>query len=378
MRLRIVLLFGIWLILSASCKNETNGEPEREPQLAFNTIVTGYEIIWGMDFLPNGDLIFGEKRGRLYRKSGDNITEITGFPEVFDAGQGGLLDVRVHPDYMENGWVYTSYSATNPLGGSQFRLVRYKINNDKVQNLETLFVSNGKNTWYGHYGSRILFAPDRTIYFSIGEGGSTTLGGPKTNNKNAQDAKSDWGKIHRITEDGGIPKDNPVIGDNENATTVYSYGHRNPQGLALHPKTGDIWSSEHGPRGGDELNIIKKGTNYGWPFYSDGINYNGTNIPNGHYEPGFTPPLYTWIPSIGTCGLTFVTGKKFHNWNGNLLVGGLASHKLYRCVIDKDEVVAEYEVTGIKGRVRNVIQGPDENIYVSLENPGRIVKIEAE
>ncbi len=381
MKTATIILFILLSTILGSCTKETKDigeEPKGEPQITYNTLITGYEIIWGMDFLPNGDLIFGEKRGRLYRKSNDTVTEITGFPTVLASGQGGLLDIRVHPDYATTGWIYASYSASNPGSGGQLRLIRFRISNNQVQNIENLFSTNGSNTWFGHYGSRIVFGKDKHIYLSVGEGGSGSYGGPTATNKNSLDPKSDWGKIHRLTENGGIPADNPVIPGNTTVTSVYSYGHRNPQGLAAHPETGVIWSTEHGPRGGDEVNIISKGANYGWPNYSDGVNYDGRTISSGHNAPGINPPVYTWTPSIGVAGMAFITSDKFKDWKGNLLVCGLASRKLYRCVVSNNKITAEHIVPEIDGRVRNVIQAPDGSIYVSVENPGRIIQIKAE
>jgi len=346
-----------------------------EPLLTIKTILTGYEIIWGMDFLPNGDLIFGEKRGKLYRRSGETVTEISGFPTVLSSGQGGLLDIRVHPDYSVNGWIYASYAASNPSGGGQLKLIRFKIINNQVQNIENIYTTNGSNTWYGHYGSRIAFDKQKYLYLSIGEGGKTSYGGPNTGNNNAQDLTSGWGKIHRLTDYGTIPADNPVNTGNTGATTIYSYGHRNPQGLTMHPETGAIWATEHGPRGGDEVNIILKGANFGWPAYSVGINYDGTIISTGHIATGITPPLYTWTPSIGICGMAFITSNKFKSWKGNLMISGLASQKLYRCVVDNNKITEEYILLENSGRVRNVIQAPDGSLYVSVENPGRIIQI---
>ncbi len=375
----VFLLSGLIIMLNASCIDKDlelqEKDPAKEPEITISTILTGYEIIWGMDFLPGGDLIFGEKRGKLYILSNETVKEITGFPAVFPQGQGGLLDIRVHPDYKSNGWIYASYSGSLPGGSGQLNLIRFRIINDEVKDIENLFSSGGINTWYGHYGSRILFDRDKFLFLSIGEGGSTSLGGPNSPNLNAQNTKSNWGKIHRFKDDGSIPANNPVLPGNSGPVSIWSYGHRNPQGLALHPETGDVWSAEHGPKGGDELNIIIKGLNYGWPLYSLGINYDGTTISPGHTAKGIEPPLYTWTPSIGVCAITFITSDKFGSWKGNLLVSGLASQKLYRCVIKDNKVTNETELLTGYGRVRNVIQGPDGSIYVSVEGPGRIIRI---
>jgi glucose/arabinose dehydrogenase len=383
MRTKVLILLNLSLIFLHSCNKETGEDLTKDqtevltgvPQLIIKTVLTGYEIIWGMDFLPNGDLIFGEKQGKLYRRANETVTEISGFPAVLNAGQGGLLDIRVHPDYSKNGWIYACYAASNPGGGGQLRLVRFKIANDQVQNIEIVFTTNGSNTWYGHYGSRIAFNKDKFLYLSVGEGGFTSYGGSSSGNINAQDLTSAWGKIHRLTDDGRIPADNPVIAGITGPTSVYSYGHRNPQGLTIHPETNEIWETEHGPKGGDEVNIITKGSNYGWPIYSIGINYDGTTISSGHIAPGISPPLYTWTPSIGICGMTFVSSSKFKSWKGNLLVSGLASQKLYRCVVNNNIITEENVLLSDSGRVRNVIQAPDGSIYVSVENPGRIIQI---
>lgn len=377
MRNRIIILLGLTLFIFTSCEKEKEEEEDLTgvPQLNMKTILSDYEIIWGMDFIPNGDLIFGEKRGKLYRKNNETVTEITGFPEVLTTGQGGLLDIRVHPDYSQNGWVYACYAASNPVGGGQLKLIRFKITNDQVQNIENIFTTNGSNTWYGHYGSRIVFDHAKYLYLSVGEGGVGSYGGPNATNTNAQDRLSSWGKIHRLKDDGSIPADNPVIPGNSGPSSIYTYGHRNPQGLTLHPETGEIWASEHGPRGGDEVNIISRGANYGWPAYSIGVNYDGTTISSGHSETGIKAPVHSWTPSIATCGIAFISSNKFKSWKGNLLVSGLVSQKLIRCVVEGDKIVEEDVLLSDSGRVRNVIQAPDGSIYVSVENPGRIIQI---
>lgn len=366
-------------MFNASCTDKDLKIPEdevlTEPEITITTILSDYEIIWGMDFLPDGDMIFGEKRGKLYRLSKGTVKEISGFPTVFPSGQGGLLDIRVHPDYNKNGWIYASYAGILTGNTAQLNLVRFRIKNDQVQDLENLFSSGGANTWYGHYGSRIVFDRNNYLFLSIGEGGSTSLGGANSPNLSAQNTKSNWGKIHRFKDDGTIPADNPVLPGNTAPSSIWSYGHRNPQGLALHPETGEVWSSEHGPKGGDELNIIKKGLNYGWPIYSIGINYDGSVISSGHTAPGIEEPLYTWTPSIGVCGIAFITSDKFKAWKGNLLASGLASQKLYRCVVKDNRISEETELLSGYGRVRNVIQGPDGAMYVSVEGPGRIIRI---
>lgn len=349
--------------------------PAGPPTLETTTLLSGYEIIWGMDFLPNGDLLFGEKRGRLFRFSNGTATEITGLPAIRTSGQGGLLDIRVHPNYASNGWIYASYAATGTGNSGELRLMRFKIQGSAAQQIETIFSTGSGNTWNGHYGSRILFDRAGLLWLSVGEGGTGSYGGPSASNRNASDAGSRWGKIHRMTDAGGIPADNPTLPGQSAPGTAYAYGIRNPQGLAIHPVTGEIWEHEHGPKGGDEINIISKGGHYGWPQYSIGVNYDGTSISQNHTASGITPPIHTWTPSIGVCGAAFITADAFKDWKGSLMVGGLASQKLYRCKLDGARVVSAEVVPGVSGRVRHVIQGPDGSIYVSVEGPGRIIRI---
>jgi glucose/arabinose dehydrogenase len=211
-----MLVISIVMLFLQACNRETVRElteidQSEVPRYSVKTIVTGYEIIWGMDFLPGGDLLFNEKRGKLYRMSQNTITEISGFPTVFSSGQGGLLDLKVHPDYLVNKWIYATYTAREQGSGSLLRLVRFRITGDQVKDIENIFSTDATNTWNGHFGSRILFDRNKYLFLSVGEGGSTSYGGVNSNNKNAQDPASAWGKIHRMKDDGTVPADNPVI-----------------------------------------------------------------------------------------------------------------------------------------------------------------------
>ena len=370
-----ISLLPVFLILFA-CKKENTSSINpinviTEPTLEFETIVNNYEIIWGMDFLPNGDLIFGEKKGKLYIKkfNSNEIIEITGLPSIKASGQGGLLDVKVDPSYKDNGWIYISFTSSDP--SSNLKLNRFKILNSKIVELQNLFTATGPS---GHNGSRIVFDKKGYLFLSIGEGPSTG-GGSANTNKNASDLNSPWGKIHRFNSDGSIPSTNPSF--NGNISSIFTIGHRNPQGLTLNPKTGDVWESEHGPMGGDEINIISAKSNYGWPALSLGKNYDGSTISKNHDAEGIQKPVYAFIPSIGTCGITFINGTKFKSWSGDLIVSGLASQKLHRCIVKDNQIIKEEIILKDSGRVRNVIQGPDESLYVSVEGPGRIIKITA-
>ncbi|MBO0932578.1 PQQ-dependent sugar dehydrogenase [Fibrella aquatilis] len=375
--LLLTCCLGVWACTrTADPISDPTPPTNPTPAVQTKTLLTGYEIIWGMDFLPNGDLIFGEKRGRIYRRSGEVVTELTGLPtDINSSGQGGLLDIRVHPNYAANGWIYASYAASAAgTTNTQLNLVRFKITENRLTELQTLFRAAPTNQWKGHYGSRIEFDKSGFLYLSIGEGGPSSYGGATSPNKNAQNVQTEWGKVHRMTDAGAVPTDNPILPGNTAPTTVFSYGHRNPQGLIVNPTTGDMWESEHSAKGGDELNILKKGANYGWPLVSYGINYDGTTISASPTMAGVENPIYTWTPSVGPCGLAFITSDAFKTWKGNLLVGGLALNYLSRLELDGNKVVRENKL--LEGnRIRNVKQAPDGSIYVSVENPGRVLQL---
>lgn len=371
----------VCIFLTACSKREVNEQIDliSEPIIKTETILTGYEIIWGMDLLPNGDLVFGEKRGKLFLKKATEIVEITGLPSINSAGQGGLLDIRVHPNFNSNGWIYCTYSGfLIGGGGANWNLARFNIIDKKVSNWQILLTTESPNTWNGHFGSRIEFDDQGYVYATVGEGGTGSYGGVNATNMNAQNVKSVWGKVHRLTESGSIPNDNPVLTGNIRATSVFTYGHRNPQGLAFNNITKELWETEHGPKGGDEINILKKGTNYGWPLVSFGTNYDGVVISSNPLRADVETPIHYWTPSIAPSGMAFITSNSFKKWKGNLLCGSLAFSYLVRCELNNGKVAKEYKMLENIGRVRNIKQAPDGSIYVSIEGPGRIIQIKAE
>ena len=316
-----------------------------------------------MDFLPDGSIIFTEKSGELYLFKDGKKTEIKNVPEVYARGQGGLLDIKLHPDYKNNGWLYITYSSSEGEGkGGNTALIRAKLKENKLVTIEKLYKGAINSTKGQHFGSRIVFDKHGYLYFSIGERGNR--------DENPQDLTRDGGKIYRLNDDGTIPADNPFIGVKNAKTAIYSYGHRNPQGLTIDPITGEIWEHEHGPMGGDEINIVKKGKNYGWPIISYGINYNKTSFTELTKKEGMEEPLFYWVPSIAPNGFVIVSSDKYPDWTGNLLVGSLKFQYLERLILKDNKVVKREKLYDNIGRVRNVVQAPDGYIYMAVEGKG--------
>jgi glucose/arabinose dehydrogenase len=326
-------------------------------------IIPDLNIPWGMDFLPDGSIIFTEKSGELYLFKDGKKTEIKNVPEVYARGQGGLLDIKLHPDYKNNGWLYITYSSSEGEGkGGNTALIRAKLKENKLVTIEKLYKGAINSTRGQHFGSRIVFDKNGYLYFSIGERGNR--------DENPQDLTRDGGKIYRLNDDGTIPADNPFIGVKNAKTAIYSYGHRNPQGLAVDPITGELWEHEHGPMGGDEINIVKKGKNYGWPIISYGINYNKTSFTELTKKEGMEEPLFFWVPSIAPNGFVIVSSDKYPDWTGSLLVGSLKFQYLERLILKDTKVVKREKLYDNIGRVRNVVQAPDGYIYMAVEGKG--------
>ncbi|WP_316744938.1 PQQ-dependent sugar dehydrogenase [Pedobacter antarcticus] len=346
----------------------------KESDLKVETVVTGLDMPWATAFLPDGRLLVTERTGKLRLVKDGKIDpkEITGLPELLYKGQGGLLDVVLHPDYAKNGWIYISYSSPKAGGepgddgGANTAMLRAKLKDHALTDVQILFkaLPNVKST--PHFGGRIIFDNKGYVFLSLGERGQM---------EKAQDLSKDQGKIIRLHEDGKIPTDNPFVKTEGAKPEIWSYGHRNPQGLVINPTTGVIWEHEHGPQGGDELNIIEKGKNYGWPLITYGIDYDDSIISKDTARTGLEQPVLYWKPSIAPCGMTFVTSDKFKDWKGDLLVGSLKFNYLQHLVIKGNKVVKKEIIFEKIGRVRDIRQGPDGNIYVVVENSGSILKI---
>jgi glucose/arabinose dehydrogenase len=341
--------------------------------VSLDTIATGFDSPWGFAQLPNRDYLISDRSGTLYHVDQKrNKTAIKGTPEVMAKGQGGLLDIALHPQFEQNGWVYLSYSKFKKEGGltlTSTGIVRGKIKNNQWVESQDIFESLPYTKTFHHYGSRIAFDKKGFLFFSVGERGMEKDFPQFTDNDN--------GKIHRLHDDGTVPKDNPFVGKDPAKfhQSIFSYGQRNPQGLTLNPSTGAIWETEHGPRGGDEINIIQSGRNYGWPVISYGINYDGKPITNISKKEGMEQPISYFIPSIAPSGLTFVNSDKYPAWKGNLMIGSLRFNYLNRCVIKDNKVVSQEKVLVNLGRMRNVKLGADGYLYVGTENPGMVFRL---
>jgi len=337
------------------------------------TIAEGLEHPWAVARLPDGQFLITERGGRLllFNTPGAEPREVAGVPKVFVRGQGGLLDVVLHPDYDKNGWIYLSFS--KPIGnGAHTAVVRGKLDGARLSEIETVFDPPADQAHSGavHFGGRLAFDGRGHLFFSIGDrGGPTTLENP------AQNLGQIAGKIHRIRDNGKIPDDNPFVGTPGAMSSIWALGTRNAQGLVYDPAGGRLWATEHGPRGGDELNIIRKGANYGWPVVTYGINYNGTTITDKRSAPNMIDPVVQWTPVIAASGLALYFGEKFPRWQGNLFAGGLKGQRLVRLELDGTVVTKQEALLLDTGRIRDVRSFGDGFLYVVYDEPGKIIRL---
>jgi len=339
------------------------------------TVADGLDTPWSIAWLTDGRLLITEKPGRLRIVENGRLLPdpVRGTPAVHDGGQGGLLEVAPHPDYANNGWIYLAFShAMKNASGqnvSMTKLVRGRIRDGAWQDEETIW-SAPPDTYRRaggvHYGCRIAFDGKGYLFFSHGERGTQD---------HAQDLSRPNGKIHRIHDDGRVPEDNPFVNDPRAIGSIWTYGNRNPQGLDFDPRTGVLWETEHGPRGGDELNIVKKGRNYGWPVITHGMNYDGTPITGETAREGMEQPVIHWTPSIAVCGIDFYEGDRFPKWTGHLFVTALAQQELRRLVIEDGRVTHQEVLLKDISRLRDVGSGPDGLLYVVMNDPGRVIRL---
>jgi aldose sugar dehydrogenase len=332
------------------------------------TVVDGLVQPWSIAFLPNGDMLITERPGRLrIVRQGKLLPQpVEGVPKVFVSSQGGLLEVMLHPNFASNRLVYLSYSKPGA-DDSQSRtaLVRGRFENDRLTGVEEIFeaVASGRN----HFSGKIAFDKNGFLFLTLGDRQVPPEGNLEAHP--AQDLSNHHGKIVRLHDDGRVPADNPFVNRAGARPEIWSYGHRNAQGLAIHPETGDIWINEHGPQGGDELNRIQAGRNYGWPVIGFGVNYTtGLAIHSGTHREGMEQPVHVWVPSIGISGLMIYTGNRFPQWRGNLFAGGMVGQQLARLTLDGQRVINRETLVPQMGRIRDVRQGPDGYIYLVTDD----------
>ncbi|RZA00120.1 MAG: PQQ-dependent sugar dehydrogenase [Sphingobacteriaceae bacterium] len=360
-------------LIFLSCQTKENAAPNEPIKLddsttvTVQTLYTGLNNPWGMAWLPDGRLLITERSGEILVFKNDKYTgeKLSGVPAVFNKGQGGLLDIQLHPDYKTNGWIYITYS--KPVtGGATTAVARFKLSGNTITDLTDIFTAKPYIGADFHFGSRIIFDKDKYLFVSSGERGTQ----PKV-----QELDNDHGKVHRLFDDGRIPPDNPFVNTPGAHGSIWTYGHRNPQGMVYDAANNRIWETEHGPKGGDELNLIEKGKNYGWPLTTYGMNYDGTVLSPNKELPGIENPKHYWVPSIAPCGLGFVTSDKYPGWKGNLLAGALAFTLIDRIVLDGTNFKSEDRMLKGKGRFRYVAQSPDGYIYAVTEGPGALLKL---
>jgi len=331
-------------------------------------------------FLPDGEMLITEKAGQIRRvKNGVlNPASIDGVPTVHSRGQGGLHEVAVHPQFATNKLIYLAYAKMMDGGKATTVLARARLEGNALVDLKEIFVAQTNSTAGQHFGGRIAFDKAGFLYLSVGDRGAPPSGDLETHP--AQNPGNHQGTIIRLHDDGRVPADNPFVGQAGKLPEIWSYGHRNPQGLVVHPTTDAIFDAEHGPRGGDELNLVQKGRNYGWPVITYGINYSGTPITEERARAGMEQPVKYWVPSIATSGLMIYTGEKFPMWKGNAFVGGLVGQQLARVTLDGNTFKSEETLLkDVVGRIRDVRQGPDGFIYLAIDKnggPGTVVRLE--
>jgi len=368
--MRILFCTAAFLLLTAAARSPEVIKTQKH-DLRIAEIATGLEHPWGLAFLPDGRMLVTERPGRLrVIKDGRLAAEpVAGLPPIEARGQGGLLDVALHPDFAENRLIYFSYAGSGK-GGVSTEVARGKLADHRLEDVQVIFRQQPKSKTGRHFGSRLVFDRKGYLYITLGDRGDR---------QRAQRPDDHAGSVIRLHDDGRIPADNPFIGKQGWQPEKFTLGNRNIQGAALHPRSGELWAHEHGPQGGDEINVIRAGVNYGWPVITYGVNYViGTAIGEGTHKPGMAQPLYYWVPSIAPSGMTFYTGDRFPRWRGDLFVGSLKDRMLVRLSLDGEQVVGEERfLHDALGRIRDVRQGPDGLLYLLTdENDGALVRLE--
>ncbi len=369
--LRIALL-SMALLTSALAQDRPAVINSEKHSFRVVTLLTALENPWSVAFLPDGRMLVTERAGRLRLVGQDfrlDLKPIAGLPDVVSQGQGGLFDVVLHPEYAQNGWIYWAYNAPGA-GGWGTALARGKLQGSRMTEVQVLFSMQPKTRSNQHFGGRIVFDKAGMLYLTLGDRGDKDR---------AQKLDDHAGSVIRLHDDGRVPADNPYAKRTGALPEKWTLGNRNMQGAALHPKTGELWTHEHGPQGGDEVNVMRSGLNYGWPVITYGVNYGfGTRIGEGQTKPGMVQPLHLWAPSIAPSGMAFVSGSKFPQWTGDLLIGALRDQMLVRLVLDGEKVVREERLLkGLVGRIRDVRMGPDGLVYLLTDDAeGALLRLE--
>jgi glucose/arabinose dehydrogenase len=361
------------LLMASTVISDAQVFPSFNGNIMIETFAKGLDHPWALAFLPDGRMLVTERPGgmRIVGKDGTLYSAFAGVPKVFASGQGGLHDVVLDRLYGENHTIYFCYA--EPVGGGgRTALARARLQDEGAPHLAdvaVIFHQDGPLSSSNHFGCRIAQAPDNNLFLTLGEHFTTR--------DQAQNLANHLGKIVRIRPDGSVPPDNPFVGRQGARPEIWSFGHRNPQGLAFHPATGRLWEHEHGPRGGDEVNIIEKGKNYGWPVIGYGIDYNGAKIHESTHKEGMEQPIWYWVPSIAPSGMAFYTGNLFPTWRGNLFIGALAGQILVRLELDGEKVLKEERLLAqLHERIRDVRQGPDGALFIATDNSaGRILRL---
>ena len=362
------LLTLIFVVAVTACRAADPANSGEEHAFRVVTMTRGLEHPWGLAFLPDGRRLVTERPGRLRLVAADGTLDpqpVTGLPTIAIHGQGGLLDVALHPGFAENGLIYLSYAARGE-GGVGTEVARGRLVDHRLENVEVLFRQQPKSSGGRHFGSRLVFDRQGYLYITLGDRGEQ---------ERAQKMDDLAGKIVRLHDDGRIPADNPFVDRPGARPEIYSLGNRNVQGAALHPLTGELWAQEHGPQGGDEVNVIRAGRNYGWPVITYGVEYVvGTKIGEGTHKPGMEQPLHVWVPSIAPSGMAFYQGDRFPRWRGDLFVGALKDQMLVRLRFDGEKRVKEERLLkGELGRIRDVRAGPDGYLYLLTDSPDGVI-----
>lgn len=365
-------ILGVWFLIAGPACVFANTYASQHYNVRLVKVAGDLEHPWGLAFLPGGQYLVTERAGRLriVDAGGSLFDPVAGLPRIWAEGQGGLLDVALDPAYAQNRTIYLSYSEPGgPGGGTAVLRAQLDTVKNRLENVQVIFRQEPKGETARHFGSRLVFDRDGNLFITTGDRGERDRN---------QDFSINRGQVIRIRPDGSIPPDNPFVGKDGYRPEVWSYGHRNPQGAALHPQSGKLWTQEHGARGGDEINIPLAGRNYGWPVISYGRHYWGGSIGEGQAKAGYEQPIYYWDPSIAPSGMAFYTGSIFPKWQGNLFIGALKYRMLVRLELDGERVVNEERlIKDFDERIRDVRQGPDGYIYLLTDNdPGQILRLE--